>query len=210
MGGCIRIARHLTRSGKLKGSEQPQVRRPQLSTDLHGPNANISQRVLSGRGAVLGTLDITQDDGYLEIVVRAEGYFEVGITPMPKDPSKDLNRKVCDNKTSFGLTSDMLAAVPRPGDVIGVYFERENGFIRLSFTLNGLPLGDMYDIPKPGSNTKITGDEHYYPVFYVAKGAMIEVNMCEDQWKYSPYEDPFPNERSPATTSPVRARLKAG
>lgn len=193
---CYRACKSLIKGG---GEVKDVVfQPPTLSNDWKGPNAKVDYgRILSGRGAVLGTEAISPQGLYYEVKVRTPGSFACGIMEFPNDPSKDLDRAVCDNKKSFGLKSDILAADTLAGDVLGVYVEMSESGPHLSFALNGLPLSDLYDVPKPGSSMKIPVAA-YYPVCYVKEGAMVEVSFEERHWKYPP--DLTPEEEAIVTT----------
>ena len=182
MGGCLRIAKAMCTSGKVNHGRYRQV---ELSNENRGVYAHIDNgKIITGRGAAMATDPIEADQVYFELKVRTSGSFAVGVGLKTPYPSKDLDREICDNKTSYGLKSDMLAAVPEPGDIIGVYFDQRTT-PRLSFSLNGLPLSDLYDVPKPGSELKLKPGQ-LYPIVYVNRGAMVEVNFNEDLWEHPP------------------------
>ena len=188
MGGCLRVSKNLYKSGAVKTDSASPPQRAKLSHELRGIHTHIaSGRVLSGRGAACTCEPITRRRVYFEIRLRSQGAFAVGVTIRPEKPQRTLDREICDNKGSFGLKSDMLAAVPEPGDTIGVFIDSTSGSTKLSFSLNGLPLSDLYDAPRPMSGISIP-DEPLFPVVYVNRGAMVEAMFQSQQWKYPPSE----------------------
>jgi hypothetical protein len=182
MGGCLQVAKSLCRTGKLKETNSRPVG---LSSENRGVHAHVENgRILSGRGAAMATDPIESDRVYFELKLKSAGAFAIGVGLKTTNPPKDLDREICDNKFTYGLKADMLAAVPEAGDVIGVLFDQRTT-PKMSFSLNGLPLSDLYDVPRPGSELKLKPGQ-LYPVAYVNRGAMVEINFSEKLWEHPP------------------------
>jgi hypothetical protein len=142
--------------------------------------------VIYGKGTALASDAIEFDRIYFEIQVKTTGKFAVGLAqPAPAERlKKELDKIVGDNKTSWGLRSDMLAATPEAQDVIGVFVD-QSASPKMSFSLNGLSLGDLYDVPRPQSDMKIGGGQ-LFPAASVDKGASVEFHFTEPSFKYPP------------------------
>ena len=184
MGSCLSTIRVALKGTSVNEKSSVNHVPVELSTIQKGPRVSVSALVITGKGTACTIDAIEFEHCYFEIVVKAPGKFAVGVALASTDPEKDLGKMLGDNKQSWGLKSDMLAAIPDVGDVIGVSVDQSSS-PKLSFSLNGLPLGDLYDVPRPRTELKISGGR-LFPAASVDKGASVEFHFRDSSLKYPP------------------------
>jgi hypothetical protein len=184
MGPCLSTIRSVVHSSAVKSEQSTKPSPPVLvSMSQKGPNVRVSSLVISGKGAACATDAIEFDRIYFEVVLKSPGRFGVGVSQQVTDPSAVFDKEIGDNKISWATKSDMLAATPEVGDVIGVFYDQSES-PKMSFSLNGKPLGDLYDVPKPRSEIKIKGGR-VYPAAYV-DGASLEFRFRDGTFAFPP------------------------
>jgi hypothetical protein len=189
MGPCISFFQSLLLSSSSVQSKA-QKRLVLLSNSQKGAEVVTSAWQVKGSGVALATSAVEQDRAYFEAIVRkldnAQAAFAVGVARQSDEPDKAFAGTLgsC-GEPGWGLSSARVEC--KAGDVVGVYID-QSSVPRLSFSLNGQPLGPQFDVPGSKQDEPIRGQ--IYPAVHV-KNCALELVFDEGMLKHLAPNDAF-------------------